>query len=312
MISKYLFIVNPGSNHGKSKTYLNKIKNILRVKNIGFEYKITRSLNDAYLLSRKANLEGYKIIVSVGGDGTINKVINGFYDENGKRISKATLGVIHTGTSPDFCKSYGIPTDFEGALDSVLKECSKEISVAKIEYFSAEKEAKTGYFACCSSFGLGAEVAGNANSGIRKYLGDFAGTLVSIIRSIMFYRPSDIVVHLDKKDTVVKNNFNTFVGKTSYIASGMKVHHNLTDNDDRLYILSLKNINWKNFIPSLIAIYSGRTIKPNDHISFDYAETVKIIGSKRNTMIEFDGDPQGHLPCSISIAEDKLEVIVGL
>ncbi|MCG2760669.1 MAG: acylglycerol kinase family protein [Candidatus Delongbacteria bacterium] len=87
MICKYFFIINPGSKHGKGKKFLYRIKEEFDSKNITFGYKETVSLEDAYLLSKKANYEGYEIIVAVGGDGTINKVIAGFYDDTGKRIS---------------------------------------------------------------------------------------------------------------------------------------------------------------------------------------------------------------------------------
>ena len=87
---------------------------------------MTECLHDAYLLSKNANNEGYDVIVAVGGDGTINKVLNGFYDDQGKRISRSRFAVIYTGTSPDFCKSYGIPLDIERAVNFIIRGHSKK------------------------------------------------------------------------------------------------------------------------------------------------------------------------------------------
>ncbi|MCD4818993.1 MAG: diacylglycerol kinase [Candidatus Cloacimonetes bacterium] len=306
----YFFILNPESNHGKSKKYFKYLKKILESKRIEYNYKETNSLQDAYLFSKEANEKRYEIIIAVGGDGTINKVINGFYNENGKRISKAKLGVIHTGTSPDFCKSYGIPNEPFTALNTIFKNYSKKISIAQIEYQDEKNVRKNGYFACCASLGLGSTVARNANSGIRRYLGDFTGTFISIIKALLLYKASNLFVKLDGKQTIIKQNFNTFIGKTSFIASGIKIHNDLSINDKCLYLLSLKNITWKNVTSGLKSIYSAKPIHSNDIVIFDYANTIEIYKNNINPEIEFDGDPQGFLPCKISIAEDLLEIIV--
>ncbi|HDS09916.1 MAG TPA: diacylglycerol kinase, partial [Firmicutes bacterium] len=106
---KYYFIMNPGSRGGSSRRKFKKVFEILDKEKISYQHTITTSLQEIYDLSRKANSDGYDVIAAVGGDGTINEVISGFFKEGGTRISKAKLGVIYTGTSPDFCRSYGIP-----------------------------------------------------------------------------------------------------------------------------------------------------------------------------------------------------------
>ena len=305
----YFFIINPGSNHYKEKQFFKVIETVLNKRNITFEYKFTSIIEDAYFFSKEANEKGYEVIVAVGGDGTINKVINGFYDEKGKRISQTKLGVIHTGTSPDFCKSYGIPNQPLLALETLLNNYSVEISVVQIDFRTKNQRRKTGYFVCCASIGLGAKVAENANSGIRKYLGDTLGTFVSILKSLINYKPSDMKIICDEKERVIVRNFNTFIGKTTFVASGIKVNHQLSIDDNRLYLLCLKKINFRNVLPALRAIYSGKPICNKDYISYEYIESIEIMNDEINNEIEFDGDPQGFLPCKISVAIDKLEVI---
>jgi diacylglycerol kinase (ATP) len=305
----YFFIINPGSNHHKNKHFVSVIETVLNKRNITFEYKITSTLEDAHIFSKEANEEGYEVIVAVGGDGTINKVLSGFYDERGKRISNAKLGVIHTGTSPDFCKSYGIPTKPISALKTLLNNFTKEISVAQIEFHTEKRERKIGYFACCANLGLGAQVAQNANSGIRKLLGDSLGTFVSILKSLINYKPTNMRIICDGKKRVIERHFNTFIGKTAFVASGMKVNHQLPSDDNRLYLLSLKKINFRNVLPALRAIYSGKPICNKYYISFEYIDSIEIMADDINNEIEFDGDPQGFLPCKISVAKDKLELI---
>jgi len=305
----YFFIINPGSRHRGGARFIPALLKTLQIRRIDFDFRITETLQDACRFSREANLKGAAVVVAVGGDGTINQVINGFYDDDGKRISSSKLGVIHTGTSPDFCRSYGIPTQPELALEALLRGFTQEVSVARIEYHDQSGSSRRGYFACCASFGLGAQVARAANSGLRNILGDTLGTFASILLALGRYKASDLVLHCDGNPVVIERNFNTFIGKTAWIASGMKVAHELACDDKRLYILAVKKINIHNLVPALRAIYSGKAIRKHDYITFCYAQTIEIQQGSINNEIEFDGDPQGYLPCRISVAADPLEVI---
>lgn len=306
----YFLIINPGSNHKRSMKIIPKLLGFLKSRNIDFDYILTNTLSDAKKYSQDAVFRGYDVVVAVGGDGTINQVLNGFYDEHGCRRSKSIMGVIHTGTSPDFCLSYGIPINLISAMETLIKGFTREISIAQIEYQSKSSERITGYFACCASFGLGAQVALLSNSGIRKYLGDTLGTFVSIIISLFKYKSNDLEMCCDDQKVKIEKNFNTFIGKTSFIASGMKIAHQLSHQDSRLYLLTLKKITLKNLYSALKSIYSGREIENTNFIEMSYHKSIEIFKGQRNQQIEFDGDPQGDLPCKISIAQDRLELIV--
>jgi diacylglycerol kinase family enzyme len=310
---RYFFIFNPGSRNGKSEELISRLRSLLNAKNFQFEYGVTQSLDDAYVLSRKANLSACDVIVAVGGDGTINKVLNGFFDDQGMRLSKAKMGVIYTGTSPDFCKSYNIPYRcFERAVDVLLAGKTTKIQIGKIALSDKEHQdgaTVTRYFSCCANIGLGAAVARYANSGIRKTTGDFFGTLTALIKAFMNYRPQDISVSLDGTKSILARIINLSVGKTFHIASGIKVNNTLVSGDGRFYVLTARNIGWLNVPYCLWIVYSGRKISNSDSIRLDYAKRIEISGSGYANEIEFDGDPQGFLPCSIEMASDELELI---
>lgn len=318
---RYFLIMNPGSGGGSRK----KVKKILAIfhKNrLEFDYKLTDTLEDAYTLSVEGNKKDYDVIVAVGGDGTINRVINGFYDPLGRRISSSKLGVIHTGTSPDLCKSYNVPLDIEQALNTVLAGKSQKISLGKITYTSVyDKEldglplskenehVQTSYFTCCANIGLGASVARNANSGIRNYLGDLAGTFVSLIKTLLNYQPSNFSVSFDGQQQVLVNVYNIAVGKTTYIASGIKVKNELIPGDSRFYALIIKDIRFAAWASVIRKIYSGKRFANNNTMSLQYASSIEVYGNSRNPELEFDGDPRGFLPCVIETAEDCLDLI---
>ena len=283
---RYYFIMNPGSRGGRSGKRLDIIHEFLTKAGFDYNYGVTTSLNDAFVLSVKANLSDYDIIVAVGGDGTINRVINGFYNRDGTRLSEAKFGVIYTGTSPDFCKSYNIPLSAMEAVNALAKGKLKSIGIGRIEF---ENDIK--YFACCANIGLGAELARNANGGIRKLFGDKAGTFLALIKTICRFKP--IAVKLNSQD--LEHIYNISVGKTYYIASGLKIKNNLEAADKHFYVLKIQEKPLR-FVKKM---YSG------DELELDYESTITITGHGE---VEYDGDDGGCLPCAITSAEN-LEVI---
>ncbi len=321
---RYFLIMNPGSGGG-SKEKVEKILAIFQQYGLEFDYKLTDTLEDAYTLSVEGNTKGYDTIVAVGGDGTINRVINGFYDYSGRRISSSKLGVIHTGTSPDLCKSYNIPLDLEQALNTVIAGKSQQISIGKITYACAydqgleglplqplskiNRNVETSYFACCANIGLGASVARGANSGIRHYIGDYVGTFISLIKTLFKYKPNHFSVRFDGQSEVLENVYNIALGKTTYIASGIKVKNQLTIGDRRFYALIIKDIGATDWVGILRKLYSGKSFANTKTMSLQYVSSIEVYGNRINPELEFDGDPRGFLPCVIETALDPLDLI---
>ena len=167
------------------------------------------------------------------------------------------------------------------------------------------------FFGCCANIGLGASLARAANSGVRKYLGDTAGTFVSLLLILLRYRPRSITLTVDGKEHTISRVFDIAVGRTRYIASGIKVLHQLGPLDPRLYVMSVRGLNAFNFIKVIKTLYSGNAIPANDtRLSLVHGSRIEISGDTP-LEVEFDGDPAGYCPCTITTAPDPLELIVG-
>lgn len=308
-------IFNPGSRGGRSGRQLALLQQLLKAQGMEYTLKTTATLEDARRFSEDANRQGYDVVVAVGGDGTINQVLNGFYDEEGARISPAKLGVIYTGTSPDFCKSYHIPLELEQAVTVLKAGRSRSVTVGRIELHTeplAENQGngKTAvrYFACCANIGLGPQLAHYANSGIRKYLGDTLGTFLSLLLCVVSYRPGPLTVRQDGREASLEAVTNLSIGKTHFIASGIQVKNDLAWDDQRFYLLAVHHLKLSKLGAVLKVIYSGEAIVPTGQILMDYCKNVEIEGDA-TVRVEFDGDPAGYLPCRIAAARDPLDVI---
>jgi diacylglycerol kinase family enzyme len=318
---KYFLILNPGSGGGGSRRQIRIILDLFRQSDAQYTYEYTTSLSHARQLSEKANRAGFNIVAAIGGDGTINKVLNGFYDGSGRRISKAAMGVVHTGTSPDFCKSYGIPVKTEQATRLLLSPTTRNIRIGKLicckenlpelnnRGISEVEDAVVRYFGCCANVGLGASLARHANSGIRKFAGDKPGTFLSLLKILFTYHAGTSTRIIDGKPGSVDKMYNTSIGRTHHIASGIKVCNELTDDDDRFYCLTVMGLNLRNIPDLLRQAYSGKPIRNSSHINLEYCRSIEFPGNYRNPEVELDGDPAGFLPCKMEAARDPLELV---
>jgi diacylglycerol kinase family enzyme len=314
---KYFFIINSRSRNGRSGKINKALLLLLQQTGFSFDYAYTESLDHAYGLSQKANNDNYDVVVAVGGDGTINRVLNGFFNSEGRRISGARMGVIHTGTSPDFCMSYGIPQSPENAVRIIAAGKTSLVRVGRIEFAASpvapgERAVRQSrIFGCCANIGLGAAVARTANSGIRKFVGDHLGTFVSLIKTLFFYRHSSLSLTIDGSPRTCTKVYNIAAGRTRFIASGIRVQHTLGACDQKLYMLIVRDLSPFNIISVLRLLYGDKPI-PADRssISLEYGSRIEIA-CQIPIEVEFDGDPAGYCPCALSTATDPLELITG-
>lgn len=312
--------MNPASRGGKSARTFSTIRKYFDTHGINYEWSITDSLEQATEYTRTACTKQVDTVVAVGGDGTINRVINGFFSADGTLLSPHTkLGVIHTGTSPDFCKSYTIATKLEDACRTVATGSVRYVPIGMIRHqqqqtsqHAVHDTSTIAFFGCCANIGLGASLATAANGGIRKIIGDVAGTFLTLLRVLVRYRSSTIEMRIDGTPFIRDKVVNISVGRTFHIASGIKIANDLADDDDRLYALTVHHLSLRSLPGCLRALYSGKPIPRSGVFEMRYGREYTITSPEHLPIpVEFDGDPAGYLPCTITTAPDRLPLICG-
>lgn len=304
--SRLFLVMNPSARSFRSREQWPVIFDGLRRRNVNFDFALTEKDGDPAELARMAISRGFDTVVAVGGDGTINDVLNGLFDEDDDR-AKAVFGVLYTGTSPDFCQNHDIPLDLEQALDLLVSGTRQNVDVCRISHrLQPGGRVATRHFSCCANFGLGAAVARGANSGLRKAWGDTLGTLFSLLSAITRYGAPTFRVRVDGKEQEWPRLYNLFIGKGRLVASGIKLDLDIEPDDGLMYVLPVHGMTRGRIFSLLPRAYSGSLPCRFPPM---FARRVEILSWGEASEVEYDGDPHGFLPAEIRILPKSLPLI---
>ena len=302
-------VMNPGSRNRRGWRLAAEYAELLRARGVEFTSAETGSMEDAETLTRRALREGFRSVIAVGGDGTINRVIQGFFDEAG-RPSEAKFGVLYAGTSPDFCRFHDIPTGPEAAVDLLLRGTARPIDVCRLGHRNETGEEQVSYFASSANIGVGAGIARRANR-LRRYLGDFTGTLWAAIVTVLGHRPRSIEVTADEREILLDRVWNVTVGKNPHLAGGLRLDLPSDPSDGVLYCFAAHGMGRLHFLKELPGFYRGHGEQDG---TFDLQSgltkvTINPVGARVET--ECDGDPAGWCPAEIDVVPRAIRLIGG-
>src|SRR5262245_5090400 len=219
-------IVNPASAGGKTATTWDRVQKILG----NVRVLKTAARGHAIELTSAALKNGARTIIAVGGDGTINEVVNGFFS-NGRLINPdAVLGIVPAGTSSDLRRSLDLPVDQEEAALILRNGVPRPIDVMRVVYTSSTGGSATRYAINVTSFGISGLVAAMAPRAA-KGIGGRLAYLGAAAMAASRYPGSRVVLTLDGANRIEGRITNVAVGNGRFHGSGMRVcpHAELTD-----------------------------------------------------------------------------------
>lgn len=290
---KHLFIVNPKAGKGKALKLIPEIEKILKELKEEYIIEVTKAPNHATELVKMYTSNSNYRVYSVGGDGTLNEVLNGMVN------SKSCLGVIPAGSGNDFIKSA-----YEEVID---KKDLKNIIIGRKERIDLAK-INNKYFINISSAGMDAEVVSGARK-LKKFpfiTGGFAYVL-SVLITICNFKSRQVVLEIDDVRLHEKITLIAFAnGK--YYGGGMKVapFADLKDgNLDICIVNKLSRIKMFRFFPSLI---KGEHDKIKE-VSFKRCKRLKLK-AKDKISINIDGEVFETNNVEVELIPKGIEVII--
>ena len=296
-------IVNPAAGAGKTARKWPHIMARLQSLELRFEYALTEAPGHARELARDAVARGYELVVSVGGDGTVNEVVNGLYDTGS--IAEIMLGIIGTGTGGDYIRSVGIPRAHLEACQCLRDPQKMAVDVGVMEYLSGGVTERR-LFVNFAGMGFDAEIVRTTTSKY-KTLNATASYLAGLLSALLLYRNKAVALLIDgeaveeKVCTVLLNN-----GK--YGGGGMLAAPEADISDGLLDVLIIGDLSKPDLLWSLPRVYRG-THLTHPKVTLKKVKEIEIR-SDDSVPLQADGELLGGLPARCYVLPSLLNVVL--
>jgi diacylglycerol kinase (ATP) len=297
-------ILNPQSGKGATRRRIPEIKHALDELGLVYNLSLTERPWHAAELAREAIVEGYDVVVAVGGDGTVNEVLNGILQCQEEKVGDAVLGVLPVGRGNDFCLASGIPMDFKEACHTLAKARVRTLDAGRI---SDEQNAHIRYFGNGVGIGFDAVVSRVANQArLTGFLGYFIAALQTMY---IYYQAPEMQIELSN-ETIRQRSLMVSVMNGRRAGGGflMAPHSN---PDDGLFDLCIaKNIS-KAGILSLIPRFMKGTQGTHPAIKFrkDTHVTVRAMDGRLPVHVDGEVISPDVQALSVEILPGRLQVI---
>jgi len=300
-------IFNPNAGNAKGLKDRDRICDILNRNGIRFSALTTAGKGQATEFAKVMLAEGYRKIISVGGDGTLNEIINGVFMQDLCRRSEVTIGLIAVGTGNDWGRMFGIPLVYEGAVGVIREGRTMLHDVGVIDYFKGTEKHRT-YFINIAGLGFEAVVIVRTNRQKEKGRSNKAIYLYTLLRSLISYRNMPDEITIDGTTSSAKI-FSINIGNGRYCGGGMRQTPDALPADGLLAITVIKEMGKLEIIRSLSMLYDG-TILSHQKVDGYRSKGLKVT-SELQLNIEADGESLGHTPAEFSIIPSAINIIYG-
>jgi YegS/Rv2252/BmrU family lipid kinase len=306
-MKEYLVIVNPNAGNGKGKKDWEKISGLLKSKALPFTVRFTEKKVDAVHFSKEGIESGYRKIITVGGDGTLNEVINGVFLNRVCQSTDITLALIPVGTGNDWGRMFGIPLDYEKAID-IICENKQMLHDAGIVSFFEGSEKKKRYFINIAGLGFESVVVKRTNDQKDKGHGGKLIYFYNLLMSLISYKNTKAEITIDG-EIINADVFSLNVGNGRYCGGGMRQTPRALPDDGLLDVTIINGMGKLEIIRNLKILYDG-TILQHPKIDGYKCKNVKV-NSKSVMYTEADGESLGQTPAEFSIVPDGIKIVYG-
>lgn len=289
---KLLFIVNPSAGNGNAGKEWPEIEKEIESNFPEHECVLTERPGHATELARNGALKGFDTIVSCGGDGTLNEVINGVAG------SEIRVALIPLGTGSDFGKSIGIRS-IQDALKVLKSGRTEKVDLANVTF---DETGTSRTFINILEIGFGAEVMKYVNSHSKAGKNSFLIGVLSVLMKLKRFRVKFELDKLQEMDTI-----EVIVANGKYFGGGMLASPGSIISDGNLDVHILKPVSKLTTLLRLKNLMNGTYIEKNFSYEFR-GKAFHFLG--KGNLVEMDGEVVGNTPISISLFEKGVNFVV--
>lgn len=299
-------ILNPSAAHGRALRRLPAIEEALRRQDLKHEILLTRGPGNATELGRAAMADGIDVVAVVGGDGTLNEVVQAYLDDRGEAVAGPDIVLIPGGTGGDFKRTLGLSGSIDDAVGRIRSGRRRPIDLGVLRFEPHAGQAPVRAFVNVASFGIGGQVDAIVNS-TPKWMGGKASFFLATLRAMVRYKNASVRVKVNGEEWYEGPAFNVALANGRFFGGGMMIAPHADPSDGRFEVVCIGDLTKLEAAGLSSKIYKG------EHLS---AAGVKATTGTRieaepmhawaTVLLDVDGEQPGRLPMTATIAQRAL------
>lgn len=304
----WLLVVNPEAGKRKIQHRIDYISQKIEDAGIPFYLRETEYEGHAVEIAKKYARRGCLNFLILGGDGTINEVINGIFSANIEDTSLVKIAVVPTGTGNDWARFWNMRKDDRQAMKYFLQGHTKLVDVGKVEY-QFEKHEQERFFINSIGFGLDALATDIAHR-YKKTLGNFSFIyILALLLALLKMKIQEVNLHIDEKEKVTLPLLTMNIGNAPYTGGGVKQNPLALPYDSVFHMMTIGKLTFREVVTLLANLFNGKLTNYPKVQTYKAKEV--IISSNKDLMAETDGVLLDNaLEYKITILPEAIQMIV--
>ena len=301
-------IVNPASADGRTEKEWPAIRSALESELDPVKVFTTGARFHAAELARQVLKEGATTVVAVGGDGTINEVVNGFF-EDGQPLNRDTrLAIILRGTGGDFVRSCSFPRTIPDLVQNLKQGKAQPCDVGRMVMEPVNGGPPERYFINVADVGVGGLVVDIVNNS-PKFLGGTLSFFLAGLRATLFqYKNAPLRIEVDGKVMSEQTpHYFVAVANGTHFGGGMHVASEAKLNDGLLDVVVVGDLTLPEKILFAVKLYQGK-VGQVKKVQICRGRQVNIR-SRQKVFIEADGELVGTTDAQFEVLPSALHII---
>ena len=296
---KTVFLVNPAAENGAAGRRWPELAH--EAASLGLQGDTRFSERPGHLteLAREAAADA-DLLVAVGGDGTVNEVVNGIAGLD------VELALIPRGTGGDFVRTFGIPRKLDRAVEVALRGRTRAIDLGRGRYRSWAGEDEESYFANIASAGMSGAIAKRTNE-TSKALGGKVSYAWATVAVFSRWRSDEVRVRVDGTEQAGRMH-DVIVANGRYLGGGMKMVPEAEPDDGLLDVLLIGDLTKRDLLLTMPKTYRGKHL-PHPKATLLRGTTVEI-DAPEPLPVELDGEQPGTTPVRFELVPQALRLRV--
>jgi diacylglycerol kinase (ATP) len=301
-----MVIVNPASANGATGRNWPEIRSALDKVLNRWDNEFTTEPGAATRLAREAVRNGYEMIVSIGGDGTMKEIVDGLFEPAEEGISDRLikrdilLASVRAGTGGDFARFLGLSHRLPESVRHLTGPQTKKCDLGLCEYLAHDGKRRRTAFLNIGSFGLSGVVDEKVNHSTKAF-GGTASFFLGLTRALVSYKPEAVRIRVDGEPFYEGSLVTCAVANGQYFGGGMRFAKD-AEIDDGLFDVVVQTRTGLKEILSVGDLYSGRM---SDWASVRRTQgkmvEAEAIDDQAKGLLDIDGEQLGRLPAKFSI-----------